>query len=222
MDTDLKPVQAPLVNPEEPDNTSGPADIPDPFKPDGLPRRPTTYVSKKHRGGRGKVVLLILLALVVLGGTTYGVYYWQHREVKKANARISELNNEVTQLQGQVDTLEADAQNLEKEVTAETAVNTDDAVVAAAQASCQATLDPATNQALVFTVGTIGTAKKKVVYSADKNFASLTATCGTAAAPGASQTYYIKNVNGAWVVVYKGTTADAATIKLYGIPTAFN
>lgn len=225
MDTDLKPRMRPPTDEEDTSKDPVSSQLPeleeDPFKPDEQPAGPT--VSKKRGGKKGlKVFLLILLMLVLLGGTAYGVYYWQDQKVKDANARVTELNNEVQTLQGQVDELEAANKEAEQEVAADTAADTDTAVIAAAQASCQATLDPATSKALVFTIGTTGTAKKKVVYSTDKGFASLTATCGTVATPGASQTYYLKNVNGSWVVVYRGATADAATIKLYGIPTAFN
>lgn len=220
MDTDLKPGIPPNKDAEQEAIASQLPEEDDPFKPDE-PRGSGAVVSKKS-GGAGKKVLFVLLVLVLMVAAGGGVYYWQQQELKKANAHIAELNNEVQELQGQVNELEATDETLEKEVTAEEAATTDQAVITTATTYCQASLDPATNTALVFTAGTIGTENKTVVYSTDKNFASLNATCGTTAAPGASQTYYLKNVNGNWVVVYRGATADATVTKLYGIPSTFN
>lgn len=216
MDTDLKPVQAPLVDPEQPtDSTS----MPDPFKPDNPPLTPGPR--KKHHGGKGsKVVLLIVLILALIGATGYGVYYWQHKEVKKANARIQELNNEVTSLQDQVNSLEATDQALEKEVETEATPSTDTLITDAVKAYCQTTIDPASKQAHVFTlVNSAG--NKQVLFSTDKTFATVNATCGTTAAPGATQTYYVKQSGGEWVVVHAGALTPAVT-NTFNIPTAFN
>src|SRR5690606_12002251 len=109
-----------------------------------------------------------------------GVYFWQEQRVNEANQRNQQLTNQVASLQEQVNKLEATEQGLEQEVADEAAPPTDDQVVNAAKAYCQASVDPANRQAHVFTlVDSAG--GKRVLYSADKDFATVTATCGTAA-----------------------------------------
>lgn len=39
-------------------------------------------------------MLLLLVAIAVLGGSNYGTYTWQHREVDKLNTKITQLNHE--------------------------------------------------------------------------------------------------------------------------------
>lgn len=41
-------------------------------------------------------VILWLIAVVVIVGSIYGTYVWQHREVDKLNQQISQLNTELT------------------------------------------------------------------------------------------------------------------------------
>lgn len=216
MDSDLKsPVQAPLVTP---DKSEGPDQMPDPFKPDNPPLSPAP--PRKKQSGKGKKVLLILLVVALIAAVGGGVYYWQNRQVKEANARNQELTNQVAQLQEQVNKLEGTEQELEQEVADETAVTTDDEVIAAAKAYCQASVDPANQQAHVFTVVN-SAGDKKVLYSADKGFATVNATCGTTAAPGATQTYYVKDSGGVWTIIHAGTLTQAVTTQ-YNIPTTFN
>ncbi len=216
MDSDLKtPVQAPLVNPDRPE---APEQMPDPFKPDNPPLSPAP--PRKKQGGNGKKVLLILLVVVLVAAAGGGVYFWQNKQVKDANNRNQELTNQVAQLQEQINKLESTDQTLEDEVASAAAPSVDEQVIDAAKAYCQASVDPANKQAHVFTlVDSAG--GKKVLYSADKSFATVSATCGTTAAPGPTQTYYVKNIDNTWVVVHAGTVTANATAT-YNIPTAFN
>lgn len=218
MDTDLKPRMQPKKDAEQEAIAAQLPDQDDPFKPDEEPRRSDVVVSKKS-GGAGKKVLLVLLVLVLMGATGGAVYYWQNQQLKEANARIAELNNQVQGLQGQVDELEATNQ----ETAEATSPTQDERVIVAAANACQKEFWPATGKTLAFAVEGSGEDKKKVLYSSDGNFATLTSVCGTSEAPGDTQTFYLKKTDGIWAVVYKGVAApDAATIKLYGVPTAFN
>jgi outer membrane murein-binding lipoprotein Lpp len=175
--------------------------------------------SKKHKSGAGKVVLWVVLVVVLLAAVGGGVYYWQHQKVTSLQKQVNTLNAQVNAMQSKLSSAEAAAATA---AASKTNVSTDDLVIEAAQAACLTVDDPATAKPYGFTLGTIGTAKKKVVYSADKNYASLNATCGPAGNQGANQTFYIEKAgNNTWVTTYYGTAApDAATVKKFTIPAA--
>ncbi len=218
MDMDFKPVsnppgpgpQAPLVTPTPPVQE-------DPFKPD-VPVTPTPPPAKAKKGGHKflKALLMIFVVLALAGAAGYGVFYWQHQHVDRLIAQRGELESQITDLQTQNAALKADNDKLTKDTTQPTA---DELVIKSTTAYCQAQVDPTTAKALVYTQGTSGTDKKKVLYSTDKNYASVTATCATTAnAANASKTYYLKQADGNWVVLYGGTATDPAMVKLYNIP----
>lgn len=219
MDMDMKPrVQAPTsTTPAGPTPNRTP--LPDmdmggdPFKTDP-PKAAGPYVSKKHRGGAGKKVLLVLLAILVLAGVGGGVYYWQNQKVKELNAQVNDLNSQINAMQSRMSSNQTEA--------AVSTATDDQLVLEAAQAACLTVDDPANAQPLAFKIGTIGANKKEIVYTANKNYASLNATCGPTANPGASQTFYVeKTSNGTWITTYYGAAApDAAVTKKFGIPAA--
>lgn len=209
---DLKPTTRPVapntvVTPGAPAPSPVPAE--DPFKTDP-PIVPPTPVKKK--GGKGKKFLMFLLVLLLLGGVGYGVYYWQHQQVDKLAKENAALTARVIELQNQVN-------SMTEEETA-TEPTADELAIAATTAYCQAGLDPATQKAFVYTQGTSGAEKKKVVYATNNTFAMVNAAC-TATAAGAEgnyKNYYLKLSGDEWVVLTSGQTADAAAVKAYGIP----
>lgn len=175
---------------------------------------------KAKKGGHKflKALLLIVIVLALSGAAGYGVFYWQHQHVDRLIAERGDLESQITDLQTQNATLKADNEKIAKASTQPTA---DELVIKSTTAYCQAQVDPTSAKALVYTQGTSGTDKKTVLYSTNKNFAAVTATCATAAnAAGASKTYYLKVVDGNWVVLYGGTAVDPAMVKLYNIPPA--
>lgn len=217
MDNDLRPFrpgankQAPLTEPE------APKPMEDPFKPDPVP----VSSGKIRRGGKGKKFLLFLLFVLLLGGVGYGVYYWQHQQVDSLAKQNQGLTAEVAALKTEVSNLKSEEAATEAEV--ETAPTADDLVMAEAKAYCEATIDPTSKKALVYTQGTSGTDKKKVLYSADKTFATTTAVCATSAnTTDPAKVFYLKKVGETWVVLYSAATPDAAMTTKYGIPATFN
>lgn len=182
----------------------------------------TVTTPKKSGGKKSLAVLLVLLLVVAAAG---GVYYWQSKKTKEATAQVQKLNAQITELNKQL----ADAKAAESKSTTEAdtkSTSTDDLVLAAAEAYCEAGVDPTTKKALVFTAGTTGTSQKKVVYSVDKVFARVNAGCSNSsevtAESGSGSLYTLKFVNNDWVVVYKGQMASEEATKLYDIPTTFN
>ena len=220
---DLKPPtprgpgpQAPLVDPTPPPVAE------DPFKPD-VPPAPVASSGKvkKSGGHKGlKVLLIVVLILGLFGAVGYGTFYWQHQHVDRLIAQRGELQKQIADQQAHMTEMEAENAKLTKEVAV--TPTTDELVITATTDYCQAAVDPTTAKALVYTQGTSGTAKKKVLYSADKKFATVTAVCApTANAKDPSKTYYLKYSGKDWVVLYAGTAADATATKLYNIPTKF-
>jgi len=92
--------------------------------PDSAPT-PTQSVTPeptapKQKSGFKKV-LLVLLVLVLIGGTGYGVYYWQQQQVKTLNAQVTTLtvqaaglNRQITVLNAQVKAAKTTNQNVIK------------------------------------------------------------------------------------------------------------
>jgi hypothetical protein len=223
MDMDLKPSsrpgntlppQAPLVEPQAPVTE-------DPFKPDQEPSVPSAKPPKQKSRRGGKVFLMLLSVIVLAGAVGYGVFYWQHQHVDRLISQRSNLNAQISDLQGQVTTLTT--KNVELTKTTATAPSTDQLVITAVTDYCQAAVDPATSKALIYTQQTSGTAKKNVLYSTDKKYATVTAVCApTANATTPSKVYYLKYSGKSWVVLYAATSPDATNTKLYAIPTEFN
>lgn len=228
MDMDFKPAspppsapapQAPLITPTPPLQE-------DPFKPDTqppvLPNAPVAKAPKAKKSRKGlKVFFLIVLVLVLIGGVGYGTFYWQHQHVTSLISERGDLNGQIGDLQTQVATLNSENAKLtasaKPAATATAAPTNDEQVVTAVTAYCQSAVDPTTAKALVYSTD------KKPLYSSDKTYASLTATCApTANAPNASKTYYLKHTGTSWVVLYGAQAVDPAMVKLYAIPTTFN
>jgi hypothetical protein len=218
MDMDLKPPSQPqMVNPTP---ETPPAPAVDPFKPD--PPAPAASVMPKKRGGKGKKLGLVLLVLALMAVTGYGVYYWQHQQVDKLAKQTQGLTAYVAVLNAKVDSLNAEKAKTTKAVVV-TAPTTDEQVIGAVKAYCQAQVDPTTKKALVFTATLSQPSKKAILYSTDKNFASMTANCGaTATTPDSNKVYYLKLSGASWVVLYGGTMANPDMVKLYNIPATFN
>ncbi|MEI7683169.1 MAG: hypothetical protein WCJ24_02625 [Candidatus Saccharibacteria bacterium] len=216
---DMKPAPKPQQT-FEPTPAASPVETAtDPFKPDA-PISNTT-VMKPKRSGKGKKFGLFLLVIALIAATGYGVYYWQHQQVDKLAKQVQGLTAYVTELNTQIDTLNANAEKAKTAAVAATvAPTTDQQVITAVQDYCQAQVDPTTAKALVFVQPT---ATKKVLYSTDKKFTTVSAVCGTTAATkDPAKTYYAKLSDKTWIVMYAGTTADATATKLYNIPTTFN
>ncbi len=97
-------------------------------------------------------------------------------------------------------------------------VSTDGAVIAAAKASCEAAADS------ILQLGTQGPDQKKVMYSADKQFARINAACPKrgGGAAGFFVTYILKNIDSKWQVIDNGTMSDPAKVKQYNIPNDFS
>lgn len=215
---DLKPAPRPQPLPTQQMPATPQAD---PFRPDPpssqMPSPMPQTMKKKRRGGKFKKFLLFVLILALLGGVGYGVYYWQHQQVDKLAKENAALSVQVAANQAKVNELEAEAKKVAVVPTS------DEQIIAATTAYCQAQIDPATKKALVYTQGTSGTDKKKVLYSADKNFAFVNAACTSATTDKEAdfQGYYLKLVGTDWVVLYAGKTADATKTSLYAIPTDF-
>lgn len=68
--------------------------------------RPTVSEAPR-RAGRGMLttVLWVVVTLVLMAATGYGVYMWQHKKVTDLNIRVSSLNGQVTSLNAKVDKL---------------------------------------------------------------------------------------------------------------------
>lgn len=210
MDMDLKPVSRPGSQPNTVVNPGAPAPTPaeDPFKADP-PVVPSTPVKKK-RGGAFKKLLVILLILVLIGGVGYGVYYWQQQQVDKLTKQNAALTAELA-------TTKADAAKAESEEEP-VQLTADEQVIAVVKARCEASLDETTKKPLVYIQGT--TKDKKVTYSTDKTFAYVNSSCGMSATDtsATARATYLKSVNGNWVFLYSGQSADATLNKLYGVP----
>jgi cell division protein FtsL len=219
MDMDLKPPtpqgpppQAPLVTPTPPITE-------DPFKPDA-PTAPTSKPVKTKKSRKGlKVFLLIVVALALMGAGGYGIFYWQHQHVDRLIAQRSELEQQIADQQAHMAEMEAENAKLTKEVP--TTPTTDELVITAVTDYCQAGVNPANSkEALVYLPSPAG--NKKVLYTADKQFAQLTAACvtkSTTSLDGSTQ-YFVKHSGSSWVVVARGALGDAALIKLYNLPAA--
>ncbi len=218
---DLKPVSKPQAAPQAPMVTPTPAPQVDPFKPDApSPVKGGSGKSRKSRGGL-KVFMLILLVLVLLGGVGYGTFYWQHQHVDRLIAQRGELNKEIADLNAHMAEMEAENAKLTKEVP--TTLTTDEQVIAAVKAYCEAGVDPTTAKSLVYIQGTMGPSKKKILYSTDKKYAEVNAGCAaTATTADGGKNYILKYSDNTWVVIDSGTQANATTTKLYNIPVTFN
>lgn len=218
MDMDINPRSQTSTVGDRPADTKAPSPFAmkeDPFKEDTKPPIPPgPVVGHGKKGGAGKKVLLVLLVLVLMAASAGAVWYWQNSKVKDLQSQVNNLNSQLNAMQSRGSSQETQA--------AVSQATDDQLVLTAAQAACLTVDDPATAQPMVFKIGTIGAQKKEIVYTANKTYASLNATCGTAANPGAQQTFYVEKANnGTWVTTYYGTAAPDATItKKFGIPAA--
>lgn len=210
---DLKPVTPrPQPQPTAVVNPVSPTEN-DPFKADP-PIVPPVTTSKAGKGGKGKIILMVILVLLLVGGVGYGVYYWQQQQVSKLQGENTSLSAELTTTKAKVTELEKAQEEAGTEPT------TDELVIASVTSYCQAGVDPTSKKALVFTQGTAGAEKKKVLYSADKNFAYVNAACTTAATdkPADFKGYYVKLSGTEWVTLYGAQEADTTLTKTYAIP----
>ncbi len=223
MDMDLKPPTQPKYQLKEtppPGATPPEPQMDDPFKVDPPPPELTVPKPKKKRSGKAKKALLVILVLALLGAAGYGIYYWQHQQVDKLAKENQALTAQLAAANKKASDAEAENAKLSEAATPPTA---DTLVITAATADCQAEVDPATKKALVYTQGTQGTDKKKVLYSTDKTFAKVSATCAaTANATEPATLYYAKLAGTTWTVIYADTAEpDADVTALYAIPTEF-
>lgn len=164
------------------------------------------------------MIAAILLALALIGVCVFGYFKWQaYRE------QTGQLGARIAALESQVQALEAEnAQLVQAAQKPAAATNDDELATAAAKLYCEAEVNPQTAKPKVFTLNTISTANKKVVYANNKTFAELNASCADVAGQtGESSVYVLKKINGSWVVVDKAQEVSAEAIKLYGIPATF-
>lgn len=175
---------------------------------------PPAQVGKVKKGGKGKKFVWFLVTLLLAAGAAYGAYAYQQQQIDKKQAANAALTKQLAAANAENETLKADAEK------AADAPTTDEEVLAAVKAYCQAAVDPTTKKALVYTAPT---GEKKVLYSvSDKNFATVTAVCGTTAdSKDPAKTYYVKLSGETWTVLYGATTADATLTKTYAIPADF-
>lgn len=214
MDMDLKPVTNRPASPPNAVISPTPAGQPDPFQADPPIVPPTNTGSSKGSGGKGKKIVAILLVLLLIGAVGFGVYYWQQQNVDK-------LQKENAALSAELATSKAKVTELEKaQAKAGTEPTTDELVITSVTSYCQSAVDPTTKKALVYTQGTAGADKKKVLYSSDKNFAYVNAACTTATTDKTTdfKGYYVKLSGNEWVVLYGAQEADATLTKTYAIP----
>lgn len=178
---------------------------------------------------RSKKVLIAVLIALLLIAIAAGIYVWQHQKVK-----IRDLQGNVTSLSTKVDSLNkqitatATTDTSKKDTTspvqtAPATVSSDDQVIAVVKNYCNANVDPDTKKPLVVNIGKAGADQKKVLYSADKNFAYVNAICskdGTTENSGSA--YYLKKVNDTWVFLYRGQMANPDYTAQFNIPRDFN
>lgn len=90
----------PQSNPQpQGENTSG--SIP--------PKQPTQMMPPNKKSGIGKKILMIILALLVLGGVAYGTYYFTKQQAQKdADAAIAELQQQIEELKTKEELLTKD------------------------------------------------------------------------------------------------------------------
>jgi len=186
------------------------------------PAVPETEKPKTKAKLFGLATGVLALVLVVSGG----VYFWQHDKVTKSNSQSNSLSNEIADLKQQLSKAEQASKDTKTTDVADTVPavsSSDDQVLAAVKAYCNANVDPATKKPLVLKVGTAGQNQKQVLYSADKNFAYVNAVCsqdGTTDGSGAA--YYLKHVNDSWVFLYRGQMSSPEYTKQFDIPAEFN
>jgi hypothetical protein len=178
--------------------------------------QPKTTRFKVHFGKKVMWVIVLLVFLAAAGG---GVYYMRQQQMKSADeaADMTSKNHD----------LSARVNFLNKQILAEQAKNpaqpADAQVLAAVKNFCNAGVDSKTKKPLVMTVIPAGPAKKQVLYSTDKNYATVNAVCskdGKSATGGS--TYYLKKVNMSWVLLYDSQAAVPENTAKFNIPSQFN
>ena len=159
------------MNPEIPPTipTQSPVETtPDPYLQAGQP----------SSGGSGKIWMILTivfgLLLIALGVFTYIRIGDLNKQISSQSAQINTLNSQVSELQAKnTELTEAAA----KAATATTTKTDDELTVAVAQTDCQAQVVTTSAKPFTFTMSTIGSSNKKVIYASNNTLAKLKATC---------------------------------------------
>jgi len=159
-------------------------------------------------------VAFALLAVVVVLVGLAGWKVWDNQQNKEKSPKSPSASTSSAQVT---------AQDSTNTTTSTTTITTDEQVIAALKAYCNANVDPVTTKALVLTVGKAGASQKQVLYSSDKNFAYVNAVCSTdGTTEGSGSAYYFKLVNDTWVFLYRGQESSEEYTKQFNIPSEFN
>lgn len=164
--------------------------------------------------------MLVILLLAAVGA---GVYFWQQQKVNDLETNVKTLNAKVILLNKQLSKA-ASKQSATTAVKATAPTSTDEQAIAAAKQYCNAKVNSDTKQPLVFTVGKVGPNNKQVLYSADNNFATISASCSKDGKGdgGSGSTFYLKKVNGNWVFLLSTQQLDPADAAIFNLPNEFN
>lgn len=175
-------------------------------------------LGQPQKSKKKKVALFSFLVALVLAAFG-GLYYWQNSINQDLQSQLDASKAEIIKIQQSSPEVVSE---MPKNTPTE-APTTDEQVLAAVKAYCNAAVDPATKQALVLKVGTAGENQRKVLYSSDKNFAYVNAVCSKdGTTEGSGSAYYLKKVNDTWIVLYRGQMTSPQMTTQFNIPSEFN
>lgn len=169
---------------------------------------------QKNESGIAHIAAIVVVVVIMAVGFV-GWKVWDNRSDSKSTRPSS--NQSSSKVAEEETTNDNDSDDPAPAPTS------DEQVIAAVKAYCNASVDPATKQPLVLTVGTAGASQKQVLYSADKNFAYVNAVCSKdGTTEGSGSAYYLKKVNDTWVFLYRGQMVSQEYTEQFDIPSEFN
>lgn len=154
--------------------------------------------------------IVVVVVFVAIGVVGWKVWDNQKSSDTKKNTAATTTGSAKKETSNSTSTDKADATP---------AATTDEQVIAAVKAYCNASIDPTTKKPLVLKVGTAGASQKQVLYSSDKNFAYVNAVCSTdGTTEGSGSAYYLKKIDGSWVFIYRGQMPSEEYTAKFNIP----
>lgn len=157
--------------------------------------------------------LAVILAVVVLVAIGFvGWKVWDNNKSSDSKKNTSTATTDSTK-KSTTNTTSTDKSDVTPVATS------DEQVLAAVKAYCNAMVDPSTKKPMVLKIGTAGVSQKQVLYSSDKNFAYVNAVCSAdGTTEGSGSAYYLKKMGGSWVFIYRGQMPSEEYTAKFNIP----
>lgn len=176
----------------------------------------TAKSNQTPKESSSKKSIYIISAILLISILSASIYIWQQRKITNLNVKITDLNK-------QISGADKESTTNTTSVTKSEVLSTDEQVLAAVKAYCNANVDQTTKQPLVLTVGKAGPNQKQVLYSSDKLFAYVNAICNKdGSTEGSGSAYYLKKVNETWIFLYRGQESSPEYSAQFNIPSVFN